>query len=84
MFLAAKPRHWFESKWEISLIHSYGDWKSILLEKNLPKHYKQNKRYELSQKVLKVDEDVDQFFDDMQTLYRKLTRRCQRMITLQK
>lgn len=38
----------------------------------MPEDYKQNERFELSQKVLRIGDDVDQFFDDMQTLFREI------------
>lgn len=43
-----------------------------MIKKYLPEDYKQNRKYELSQKVFKLGEDVDQFFYDMQNLFQEI------------
>lgn len=67
--LSEKPRQWFVGEWEINPTTTYTQWKSTLANKYLSEEYKQNKRYEFSQKVFSVGEDVDRFVDEMQNLF---------------
>lgn len=61
--MADWPRRCFEAEWKLNQAKSYEEWKRLLLKKYMPEDHKQNKRYELSPNVLRVGDDVDQFFD---------------------
>lgn len=72
IYLAEKPRQWFEAEWEIHQTREYSDWKILLMRKYFSENYEELKRAELSQKILKVGDDVDSFFDEMMNLFQEI------------
>lgn len=72
IFMADSPRRWFEAEWKINQNRSYDQWKQILFKKYMSEEYKQNKRFELSQKVLRIGVNVNKFFDEMQTFFQEI------------
>lgn len=70
--MADRPRRWFEAEWELNQARPYQEWKALLLKKYMPEDYKQNKGFELPQKVLRVGDGVGQFFDEMQNLFQEI------------
>lgn len=40
IYMADRPRRWFEAEWELNQAGSYEEWKTFLLKKYMPEDYK--------------------------------------------